>query len=69
MSMLTILFGLLAIFGVTAVALFALCNMSDDDTTNEFAVKHMEGYDVQSVRYVRDAQGNWTTVSVEYKRR
>ena len=69
MSMLSILFGLLAIFGVTAIALFALCNMSDDDTTNEFAVNHIEGYDVQSVRYVRDAQGNWTTISIEYKRR
>lgn len=69
MSMLSILFGLLAIFGVTAVALFALCNMSDDDTTNEFAVNHIDNYEVQSVKYVRDAQGNWTTVSVEYKRR
>jgi hypothetical protein len=67
--MLTILFGLLAIFGVTAIALFALCNMKDDNTTNEFAVNHIEGYDVQSVKYVRDTQGNWTTVSVEYKRR
>lgn len=67
MSMLTILFGLLAIFGVTAVALISISK--DDDTTNEFAVNHIEGYDVQSVRYVRDAQGNWTTVSVEYKRR
>ena len=70
MSMLSILFGLLAIFGVTAIALFALCNMKDDEpVTNEFAVQHKEGYDVQSVKYVRDAQGNWTTVSVVYKRR
>ena len=69
MSMLSILFGLLAIFGVTAVALFALCNMSDDEpVVNEFAVKHYDNYDVQSVRYVRDEQGNWTTVSVTYKR-
>ena len=64
MSMLSILFGLFAIFGVTAIALFALCNMSDD-TTNEFA----NNYDVQSVKYVRDEQGNWITVSVVYKRR
>ena len=65
MSMLSILFGLFAIFGVTAIALFALCNMSDDDTTNEFA----NNYDVQSVKYVRDEQGNWITASVVYKRK
>jgi hypothetical protein len=81
--MITIAMILSFIFVVSAVALVCISkddnsnktpNAIDvvanklNDTTNEFAVKHMEGYDVQSVRYVRDAQGNWTTVSVEYKR-
>lgn len=67
MSLLTIAMILSFIFVVSAVALVSISK--DDNTTNEFAVKHIEGYDVQSVRYVRDSQGNWTIASVNYKRR
>jgi hypothetical protein len=38
------------------------------NSTNEFAVNHIEGYTVESVRYIRDTNGNWRTVSVDYKR-
>lgn len=55
------LFGLLAIFGVTAIALFTLCNMSEDNST----VNH---YDLQSVEYAKDEHGNWQPVSITYKK-
>jgi hypothetical protein len=38
------------------------------NSTDEFAVNHIEGYTVESVRYIRDTNGNWRTVSVDYKR-
>lgn len=38
------------------------------NSTNEFAVNHIDNYTVESVRYIRDTNGNWRTVSVDYKR-
>ena len=43
--------------------------MNERKMENEFAVNHYkEGYTVESVKYVKDADGNWTTVSIDYKR-
>jgi uncharacterized protein (UPF0333 family) len=38
------------------------------NSTDEFAVNHIDNYTVESVRYIRDTNGNWRTVSVDYKR-
>jgi hypothetical protein len=35
---------------------------------NPFAVEHIDGYDVTEAKYVRDANGNWTTTDVHYEK-
>lgn len=35
---------------------------------NPFAVEHIDGYDVTEAKYVRDANGNWTTTDIHYEK-
>ena len=41
---------------------------TEEDTSNPFALEHLDGYDITEARYIRDTDGNWIVVDTRYIR-
>ena len=40
----------------------------EEDTSNPFALEHLDGYDITEARYIRDTDGKWIVVDTRYIR-
>jgi hypothetical protein len=41
---------------------------AEEDTSNPFALEHLDGYDITEARYIRDTDGKWIVVDTRYIR-
>lgn len=41
---------------------------TEEDTSNPFALEHLDGYDITEARYIRDTDGKWIVVDTRYIR-